>query len=264
MKKNDKEFILIDLKSFSIPAAIFLAGIMIAVGLFFGLKSTNLSEQSNISSEVEGEQVVNQSIQPRAQGQPVNQTTKTFIDDDAIMGNKNTARIAIVEFSDYECPFCERFWSQTLGQIKENYIDTRKAIFVYRDLPLDFHDPAATREANAAECARKFGGDETFYKFHDKIYEQTPGNGVGISENNLVEIGVNLGLNREKLRECVRNEEFAEEIRRDTEDARKAGISGTPGFVIGKLESDGTVEGIIVSGAQPYSVFQAIIEEQLR
>lgn len=267
MVNQKQETIGINLNVILTPLAILLAGLVIAAGLFFGLKNLGSSEKeivSNVSNEdvVEEEKVLpDQKGAPP--GPPANQNAKTSIDDDAIMGNKKTAKIAIVEFSDFECPFCARFREETLGEIKKNYVDTGKAIFVYRDLPLPFHDPAATKESNAAECARKQGGDEIYYQFHDEIYKQTPGNGTGLSEDDLAAIGVDLGLDKDKLINCIENEEFAEEIKKDAADAGQAGISGTPGFVIGKLSQDGTVDGVRVTGAQPYSNFETTIDEQL-
>jgi len=239
------------------PVAILLSGLVIAGGLFFGLKG-------NASNE--GKVLPAQEVAPQAQvpaPEEENPKAKTSIDDDAVMGNKDTAKIAIVEFSDFECPFCARFREDALVEIKENYIDTGKAIFVYRDLPLGFHDPAATEESNAAECAGDQGGDEVYYQFHDEIYKQTPGNGTGLSEEDLVAIGVNLGLDKTKLTSCIQDQDFAEEVQKDALDAGQAGISGTPGFVIGKLSDDGTVDGMVVKGAQPFSNFKQVIEEQL-
>lgn len=266
MKNKKQETVAIELKTFLTPMAILLSGLMIAAGLFFGLKNGSLPKKASPSDEVEKGQAAAQPTQaPSPQGQGVlgEQTAKTSIEDDAVLGNKETAKIAIVEFSDYECPFCQRFWDQTLGQIKENYIDTGKAIFVYRDLPLAFHDPAATREANAAECAGSLGGDEAFYQFHDKIYEQTPGNGQGISEEKLIEIGAGLGLDRASLTKCIQGNNFAEELKKDAQDAAEARILGTPGFVVGALSQDGSVDGVLIKGAQPYSAFKQAIDKLL-
>lgn len=266
MKNKKQETVAIDLKTFLTPAAILLAGLVIAAGLFFGLRGGSLPKKTDSSSGAGKEQIAAQPTQaPSPQGQRVlaEQTAKTLIDDDAILGNKETAKVAIVEFSDYECPFCQRFWDQTLGQLKKNYVDTGKAIFVYRDLPLAFHDPAATREANAAECAGELGGDKIFYQFHDGIYEQTPGNGQGISETELIEIGSGLGLDKAKLTKCIEGNEFADEIKKDVQDATEAGISGTPGFVVGTLSQDGGVGGVLIKGAQPYSAFEQAINKLL-
>lgn len=101
------------------------------------------------------------------------------LDDDPILGNKS-ASLTMVEFSDYECPFCKRYFDQTLPEIKKQYVDTGKLKIVYRDLPLSFHDPAATIEALAANCAREQGGDEIYFKMHDEIFKNTKSNGLGV------------------------------------------------------------------------------------
>jgi len=252
----------ININKLLIPASIILVGVVIAGAIFFGLKdSPSPSGQIKEPIEVLGEAAPDQA--PSEQKPQANQTIKTSIDDDAVLGNKETAKVAIVEFSDFECPFCDRFRTETLSQIKENYIDTGKVILVYRDLPLSFHNPAAEREATAAECAREQGGDEIYYQYHDQIFETSPGNGKGISVDGLVKIAQDLDLDGNKLRSCLEEEKYKKEIAKDAADAAKAGIGGTPGFVIGKLSEDGGVEGVVVSGAQPFSVFQGIIDQQL-
>lgn len=104
---------------------------------------------------------------------------KVSLDDDPKQGN-NDAKIAIVEFSDYECPFCQRHFQQTYPQLKTNYIDTGKTLFVFRDLPLPFHDPIATQAAVAANCVREQGGDEAYFKFHDQYFTNTLTNAKGL------------------------------------------------------------------------------------
>lgn len=101
------------------------------------------------------------------------------LDDDPVMGNSN-APVTMVEFSDYECPFCKRYFEQTYPQLKKDYIDTGKVKLVYRDLPLSFHEPAASVEANAANCVREQKGDEAYFKMHDLLFKNTKSNGVGV------------------------------------------------------------------------------------
>lgn len=102
------------------------------------------------------------------------------IDNDPILGNKN-APVTLVEFSDYECPFCKRHFTQTLSNIKKDYIDTGKVRLVYRDfIAVPSHNPAAEEEAIAANCAREQGGDEVYFKFHDEVFKRTKANGEGI------------------------------------------------------------------------------------
>lgn len=104
---------------------------------------------------------------------------KVSIDDDPVLG-ESSAPITMIEFSDYECPFCKRYFDSSFSQIKKDFVDTGKLKIVFRDLPLSFHDPAATSEALAANCAKELGGDEVYFKYHDLIFKQTKSNGQGI------------------------------------------------------------------------------------
>lgn len=106
------------------------------------------------------------------------ESASTSIENDPIMGSKN-AKVAIVEFSDYECPFCQRHALDVGKQIQENLLGD-KVMWVYRDYPLGFHDPVATKEAMIAECVREQAGDEVYYKVHDYIFENTRTNGAGL------------------------------------------------------------------------------------
>lgn len=185
------------------------------------------------------------------------------IDDDAILGNKD-ASVYILEFSDYECPYCKRFRDDTFDEIKETYIDTGKVALVFRDLPLSFHDPAATFAANITECSREQGGDDAFWQMHDFWFANTATNGAGISnDEDIVTFANGLGLNGDQVLDCANNGDFDDEIAADLSDANSAGITGTPGFIVGTIDSDGVVTGEVVAGAYPFSEFERIIEEYL-
>ncbi|MFH1602030.1 MAG: thioredoxin domain-containing protein [Candidatus Shapirobacteria bacterium] len=227
-----------------------LVGAMISLAIFFGLQGfsrPNKNEQISSSS-------------PTSVASP--QKTVS-LDDDPVLGDKSGAKVAIVEFSDYECPYCKRFYEQTLGQIKENYIHTGKAILVFRDLPLDFHNPAALKEAIAGECVQEQSGDEVYFLYHDLLYQNTAGNGQGMAEDKLINLAKSLGIDGQKLINCLDNKDLAVEVEKDKTDAAKAGIYGTPAFVIGRLDESGQVSGTFVNGAQPYSVFEQIIQNYL-
>lgn len=178
---------------------------------------------------------------------------KALEDDDAVLGDPN-APVTIVEFSDYECPFCKRHATQVLPLLKEQYIDTGKVKLVFRDLPLDFHDPLATQEAIAAECAREQGGDATYYEYHDLIFETTNSNGQGLEKSQLYDLAGQVGVDKSKFTECLDSEKYEDEVQKDMAAAQKYGISGTPGFL---------VNGWFINGAQPFSVFEEIIEQEL-
>lgn len=99
--------------------------------------------------------------------------------DDPVKGDAN-APITIVEFSDYECPFCQRNAQVTYPQLVEEFIETGQVKLVYRDLPLSFHEPKATQAAVAANCAREQGGDEAYFEYHDEYFTRTQSNGQGL------------------------------------------------------------------------------------
>ncbi len=189
-------------------------------------------------------------------------SVKVSIDDDPVLGDKN-AKVTLIDFSDYECPFCKRHFTDTYPQLKKDYIDTGKVKMVFRDLPLSFHQNAP-KEAEAAECARKQGGDSIYYKYHDQIFTKTTSNGTGLALDQLPIIAKELGLNVNQFQSCLDSGEFKAEVDKDIADAGKVGASGTPTFFIGKSTSNGEIEGIKVVGAQPYSAFKVIIDEQLK
>jgi protein-disulfide isomerase len=171
-----------------------------------------------------------------------------LVDDDPVLGNPN-APVTIIEFSDYECPFCGRFYSDTLGQIKSQYIDTGKVKFVYRDFPLSFHlqaEPAAI----AANCAGEQG---KYFEYHDLIFSN--GGAAGKTQTNYESWATQLGLDVQAWKTCTLDPAQRQEVQKDMADGAAAGVRGTPGFVI---------NGQLVSGAQPFSVFQQIIEAELQ
>lgn len=189
--------------------------------------------------------------------------SKASVDDDPVEGNKD-ATVTIVEFSDYECPFCKRHFDQTYPQLKKDYIDTGKVKLVFRDYPLPFHDPLATTQAMAASCAKEQGGDQAYFKLHDEIFKVTKSNGNGMTVDGLYALATTLGLNSANLKTCVDSGKYKEEITKDIADGGAAGVSGTPSFVVGKSSGDGMIEGKLLVGAQPFAAFQAEIDALLK
>jgi len=201
---------------------------------------------------------------PQAAAQPQPPTKGvTTVDDDPVLGDKN-APITIVEFSDYECPFCKRHFDETLPQLIEKYVDTGKAKIVFRDFPLSFHDPMATKEAVAANCSREQGGDKKYFEFHDEIFKRTTSNGKGLDDAKIGAIATDLGLNMNTFNTCLSNKAMEDEVKKDITDGTAAGASGTPTFLIGKTTSDGKIDGDLVVGAQQFAAFQAVIDPLLQ
>lgn len=195
---------------------------------------------------------------PTDNGSPV----KVSVDDDPVLGDKN-AKVTLIDFSDYECPFCKRYFTDTYPQLKKDYIDTGKIKIVFRDLPLNFHANAA-REAEAAECARKQGGDTVYFQYHDQIFTKTTSNGTGLALDQLPIIARDLKLNVNQFQQCLDSGEFKSEVEKDLADAAMVGATGTPTFFIGKSTTNGEIDAIKLVGAQPYSAFKTIIDEKLK
>lgn len=174
---------------------------------------------------------------------------ESLIDDDAVLGDED-APVTIIEWSDYQCPFCKRFHDQTWNLLKSQYIDTGKVKFVYRDFPLSFH-VNAQKSAEAAECAGEQG---KYWEMHDAIFTQSQADGTGISPADLKNIAKSVGLDSSKFDSCLDSGEMAAEVQKDMSEGAASGVQGTPGFLI---------NGKLVSGAQPFSVFQQVIDSEL-
>lgn len=236
------------MKNISLPIAILFSAVLISGAILYS-RSGSVSERVSAANLAAiGQQ------QPRGLSQ-------VSTDDDPVLGDKN-APLTIIEFSDYECPFCKRSFDQVLPELKKNYIDTGKLKLVFRDFPLSFH-VNAHKEAEAANCARSQGNDDTYFKFHDQIFTKTISNGTGLALNQLPVIAASLGLNVSQFQQCLDSGKFRDEVDKDIADGTVAGASGTPSWFIGQSSNNGVINGKLVVGAQPFSTFKAIIDEEL-
>jgi len=180
------------------------------------------------------------------------------LDDDPVKGNLN-APITIVEFSDFQCPFCAKFHSTTLPQLEANYIDSGKVKFVYRDFPIQSIHPNAVPAALASECADEQG---MFWEYHDLVFEnQKKWQGLSGSRmvNTFEQYALELGLNPSDFNTCFESGKYADEVKKDFQEGISYGITGTPGFFIGNDE----LGYVKIIGAQPYPVFEELIESQI-
>ena len=180
------------------------------------------------------------------------------LDDDPVKGNPD-APITIVEFSDFQCPFCARFHSTTLPQLEANYIDSGKVKFVYRDFPIQSIHPNAVPAALASECADEQG---MFWEYHDLVFEnQKKWQGLSgrIVVDTFEQYALELGLNTSDFNTCFEPGKYADEVKKDFQEGISYGITGTPGFFIGNDE----LGYVKIIGAQPYPVFEELIESQI-
>ncbi len=166
------------------------------------------------------------------------------------------ARVAIIEFSDYQCPFCARFTNDAYVQIGRDYVDAGKVKYIWRDLPLDMH-PQARKAAEAAHCA---GAQGKFWAMHDRLFQ----NQKALAPADLTRHAEALGLAGGEFQSCLDSSRYAADIAADIADASSLGIEGTPSFLIGLVQPDGSVEVVgMVDGARPYGDFKAALDRML-
>lgn len=176
--------------------------------------------------------------------------------NDHVRGDRNS-RIALIEYSDIECPFCKRF-HPTAQQVFDAY--KGKVMWVYRHYPLGFH-ANAQKEAEAAECANEYGGEDVFWKYLDTVYERTSSNGTGFALDKLVPLAVELGLNETNFKECLDSGKYAQHVKDDMDGGTKAGVTGTPGNILLDTKTGKTR---LISGAVPFEQLKSAIDEMLK
>ncbi len=171
---------------------------------------------------------------------------------DHIYGNPD-ATVSLIEYSDFECPFCKRF-HPTAKRIVDTY--EGKVNWVYRHFPLAFHNPGAQTQAEASECAASLGGNEAFWKYANTIFERTTSNGTGFPIKNLIPLAVENGLDESEFRRCLKSGKFTARVKEDFDEGVRIGITGTPGNI---LLNNRTGEVIPKPGAVPFeSIKQAV------
>jgi protein-disulfide isomerase len=204
-----------------------------------------LNELRQIRQLLERQAKLAQQVAQQAQ-EPAAQKVQMKIERGYMLGAP-AAPITMVEFTDYQCPFCQRFHVTSFPELKKNYIDTGKVRFYSFDLPLDFH-PNAARAAEAARCA---GDQGQFWRMRD-ILGSNPGK---LSAENIAGYASEISLDAAKFKECVDSGKFKQPVMDDSKAAQSMGINGTPSFIIGKSTPEG-VDGELVVGALPYAAFE--------
>lgn len=241
---------------FAIVTSLFLL-----VGIFIGafgygmlIESQRTMIEEVIATQIAGQdqriadQVLSSIFDGVRGGQPqpvepgAGQRRDVSVDDDPGIGSPD-APIIMIEFSDFQCPYCGRFATTTLDPILETYGDY--IYFVYRDFPV--LGPESTNAAIAAQCAND---QEQFWAFHDLLFD----NQQNLNRTTYLDFAGQLNLDIDTFTGCLDNETYLEEVQQDAATAQQLGATGTPTFFI---------NGRYVSGAQPFDVFAGIIEEEL-
>jgi len=243
---------------------ILLLTVIIAIGIaafFAGSYTTNLNSDQ-ISQEEFKNEIAKLELKILEKQLVVKQPSipsKISTDNDPIIGKPN-APITIIEFSDFQCPFCAKFHVETLPSIMNEYIDKGQVKLVFRDFPIQSIHPNALPASVASECANEQG---KFKEMHDKLFEnQKKWSNQRLDNvmNTFSQYALQIGLEAEKFDSCLKNGKYVEEIQKDLEDGRTYGITGTPGFFVGN-DQIGFIE---LKGAQPFENFKRVIDNQLK
>jgi protein-disulfide isomerase len=188
------------------------------------------------------------------QQRPARPTTATVaVGNKPVIGSES-APVTVVEFADYQCPYCLRFTRMTFPYLKRDYIDTGKVRWVALNLPLPFHKDAR-KAAQAAHCAGEQG---KFWEMREELFK----NPQQLGEEFLPQHAASVGVDVDAFKACLASDRHLVDIDQDAKDAGKVQLTGTPSFIIGKSASD-KITGQVVVGAQPLNVFTAAINKAL-
>lgn len=228
----------IEKKDLLMPASILIGAILISASILF----VNVGKVS--WPKIESDNVKNDSAQV-ADNKPSKITERK---DAPKIGS---GKVEVVEFADFQCFFCQKFFGEAYKEIKSKYIDTGKITLVYRHFPIPSHQNAS-KAAEAAECANKQG---KFGAYYDTLFINGKPDGTGLDVLSLKKYAKNLGLDENGFNRCLDNGETSSIVQKDLTDGQKAGVNGTPTFFI---------NGEKIVGAQPFDVFKTAIEEALK
>ncbi len=218
----------------------FLAGSIIAAALILGgsyiygsgLRAGNSGGLANVE---------NQAVKVENKN-PVD----IVIGDAPVLGNAD-APVTVVEFSDFQCPFCKRFHDDSGLKLREEYIKTGKVKFVYKQFPLYQIHPYANSAALASECAKEQG---KFWTYHDALFE----NQENLATLNFTDLAASLGMNKSQFKSCYDSGKYSDNVKSDTKEGTEIGVTGTPANFI---------NGVPLMGAVPYATLKSAIESAL-
>lgn len=225
---------------------------LILVGLFIGYIIGRF-ELSTITFENNNSNAASNTNSETAQTNTQTPTAEPIIvsaDDDPFVGSEDSP-ITIIDFSDYQCPFCAKFYAEIFPQLDIDYIKTGKVKYVFRDFPLNIH-PKAQYAHNAAQCA---GEQNKYWEMHNMLFEKQAE--WGASED-LIETftaySLEAGLNTVNFKECLTSERYADEVAKDRNDGISYGVKGTPTLFI---------NGKIIRGVGTYEQLKQLLEKEL-
>ncbi len=233
---------------YMLPLSILVSAVLIAAGMFYNTKTlvSHLSGQTVAAGTQTAGGAADAGQQPAAPTGPVNITLK---DGTPFLGNAD-AKVTVVEFADYQCPFCEQWYKTVWPELKSKYVDTGKIKFVYQDFA--FLGADSTTASEAAQCAEEQG---KFWEYHDYLFNNQGTENTGwATADHQKEFAKALKLNTSKFNQCLDKHTYAQEVQDQTSAGRSYGVTGTPTVF---------VNGNMIVGAQAANVFTQAIDAEL-
>lgn len=248
------------MKKYDNNSRIWLSAILFILALILGLtigvfdigpKNTPV-ETKTVSLPASGNDIITSTSNFSASIKSLEEVNGVSIDGAPFIGNTQEAKAVIVEFADYQCPYCKKYFDETFAQIRDKYVNTGKIIYAFRDYPLESH-PQALHAAYAADCAYL---QNKFWEMHDLLYSRQD----QWSYNNdhrtvFMNFAKELNLNMDAFTACYDQEQPMAKIQKDIVDGQLYKVSGTPTFFINNKK---------LMGAQPFKVFTAVIDQELK
>jgi protein-disulfide isomerase len=179
--------------------------------------------------------------------------------DGAPFQGEKSAKVVIVEFSDFQCPFCGRYSTQTYSQVIDEYVKTGKVKYVFRDFPLETIHPLALKAAEASRCAGEQG---KFWEMRDRLFK----NQQALDAKEMLGHATVLELNVPKFQQCLDSDKYAADVKKDAAEGQKLGVKGTPSFFFGFADAKDPSKMKAVSmfsGAQPLTAFKDALDKLL-
>ena len=231
-------------QNLTIPMAIIIAGVLVAGAVFFSNRTIVPDGGTDVAQEDDGTST---------------DLVAPVTENDHIRGDIN-APVKIVEYSDFECPFCKRFHG-TMNQIMDEYEESGQVAWVFRQFPLEqLHPVKAARESVASECIAELGGNSAFWQFADRFFELTPSNNRTDIDTVLPQIAREIGLDEQAFNECLNSDRYNNHIQADIKNAVETGGGGTPWSIV--IGPDGATYPL--SGSLPFNAVKQLIELALQ
>ncbi|MHB8362709.1 MAG: DsbA family protein [Patescibacteria group bacterium] len=231
-----------------LPISIVIAGVIIAAAIILSSNSSNISKTNNTNISTN----TTHTATPPKNNKDVTVSLGTY----PVEGNLKTAKIGIVEYGDFQCPFCKQFANNAGKSIYTNFVKTGQAVFAFRDYPLVNIHPLSSEMAIEGRC---FAAQGKFWQYYNKMYTTTQDSNTPSIVSGYARA---MGLNMNKYAACVTNKTYQTEIQKDIASGNRINIQGTPTIVIGTLKN-GKVQGQLILGAYSYSYFANIIKSYL-